>query len=148
MRKLVLRSEGSFHQLYQSWLTKYRNKKETISLIQIFFLLLGIFACFLVFLIYVNKASTQGYFLRDANSTLNHITEQYETIKPKIMNLEEQNMNISAREEYKNSLSSSIATTLSKNFYKDLAHKLENRNDYLRILSYLKNLFEIRKNIT
>jgi predicted PurR-regulated permease PerM len=101
MRKLVLRSEGSFHQLYQSWLTKYRNKKETISLIQIFFLLLGIFACFLVFLIYVNKASTQGYFLRDANSTLNHITEQYETIKPKIMNLEEQNMNkLNSSEKY------------------------------------------------
>ena len=101
MRKLVLRSEGSFHQLYQSWLTKYRNKKETISLIQIFFLLLGIFACFLVFLIYVNKASTQGYFLRDANSKLNHITEQYETIKPKIMNLEEQNMNkLNSSEKY------------------------------------------------
>ena len=51
---------------------------------------------------------------------------------------EEQNMNISAREEYKNSLSSSIATTLSKNFYKDLAHKLENRNDYL-----LKDVFSV-----
>ena len=51
---------------------------------------------------------------------------------------EAQNMNTSAKEEYKNSLSSSIATTLSKNFYKDLAHKLENRNDYL-----LKDVFSV-----
>ena len=48
------------------------------------------------------------------------------------------NMNTSAQDEYIKSLSNSIAATLSKQFYKDLAEKLENNDTYL-----LKDVFSV-----
>ena len=35
MKKLVLSSEWKFHKVYQSWLTKYRVKKEFVTLVEV-----------------------------------------------------------------------------------------------------------------
>ncbi|MBQ7075041.1 hypothetical protein IJM86_08650 [bacterium] len=91
MKKLVLRSEGTFHKVYQSRLTKYRNKRELISYFQIGILIIGIIICFFCFLIYVNKSSTEGRFLRSANNTLDEINFNYEIVKTKVLDLQKQN---------------------------------------------------------
>jgi hypothetical protein len=59
MKKLVISSEGGFHQVYQSWLSKYRVKQEFIAAVEIVLLLFAILFCLLMFLIFVNKSSTE-----------------------------------------------------------------------------------------
>jgi hypothetical protein len=91
MKKLVLHSEGGFHQVYQSRLTKYRIKKEFISFIEIALLLVAVGFCFLMFLIFVNRSSTQGYFLRQANNALTDTNFRYEIVKTDILDLQKLN---------------------------------------------------------
>ena len=91
MKRLVLGKEGTFHQMYESWLKKYRSKKEFVFFCQISLLLIGIF-CFTLFsLIYVNKSSTEGYFLRKANNNFDTIDFSYGIIKTKILELQKEN---------------------------------------------------------
>ena len=87
MKKLVLSSEWKFHQVYQSWLTKYRVKKEFVTLVEIWMLVLAVLFCALVFLIYINKSSTQWYFLRQARNTYNNTSFNHEIIKTDILDL-------------------------------------------------------------
>ena len=91
MKKLVLSSEWKFHQAYQSWLSKYRVKKEFVTLIEISMLLLTILFCLLIFLIYINKSSTQWYFLKQARNTYNNTIFDYEIIKTDILDLKKIN---------------------------------------------------------
>jgi hypothetical protein len=93
MKKLVLHSEGGFHQLYQSRLNKYRIKKEFISAIEILGILLLIGICLLMFLVFVNKSSTEGYFLRKAQNTLTNTEFKYEIVKTDILDLKKVNWN-------------------------------------------------------
>jgi hypothetical protein len=72
-------------------LTKYRIKKEFISLFEIILLALGIGFCLLMFLIFVNKSSTEGYFLRKANNVLSETNFKYEIIKTDILELQKAN---------------------------------------------------------
>ena len=87
IKKLVLSSEWKFHQQYQSWLNQYRVKKEFVTLMEIWMLSLAVFFCVLVFLIYINKSSTQGYFLKNAKSSYNNTAFKYEIIKTDILDL-------------------------------------------------------------
>jgi hypothetical protein len=91
MKKLVLHSEGGFHQVYQSRLTKYRIKKEFISAAEILLLGLAIGFCMLMFLIFVNKASTEGYFLKKANASLDDTNFKYNIVKTDILDLQKAN---------------------------------------------------------
>ena len=91
MKKLVLSSEWKFHQVYQSWLTKYRVKKEFVTLVEIWMLVLAALFCLLVFLIYINKSSTQWYFLRSARNIYNTTVFNYEIIKTDILDLKKVN---------------------------------------------------------
>lgn len=91
MKKLVLLSEGTFHQAYKSRLTKYRIKKEFVSLVEIVILIIAIAFCTLMFLIFVNKSSTEGYFLRRANNTLDNTNFKYEIVKTEILDLQKSN---------------------------------------------------------
>ena len=87
IKKLVLSSEWKFHQKYQSWLNKYRVKKEFVTLVEIWMLSLAVLFCILVFLIYINKSSTQWYFLRQARNTYNNTAFNHEIIKTDILDL-------------------------------------------------------------
>jgi hypothetical protein len=53
-------------------------------------LILGGF-CLLMFLIFVNKSSTEGYFLRQAQNTLTNTEFKYEIIKTNILDLKKLN---------------------------------------------------------
>lgn len=87
IKKLVLSGEWKFHKAYQSWLTKYRIRKEFVTLVEIWMLSLAVIFCALVFLIYINKSSTQGYFLRSARNTYNTTVFNHEIIKTDILDL-------------------------------------------------------------
>jgi len=91
MKKLVLFSEGEFHQAYQSRLTKYRIKQEFITVFEIACLTIVVTFCFIMFLIFVNKSSTQGYFLRQANTTLDNTNFTYNMVKTDILDLQKSN---------------------------------------------------------
>jgi hypothetical protein len=91
MKKLVLFREWKFHQVYQSWLNKYRVKKEFVTLVEILMFVFAILFCLLVFLIYINKSSTQWYFLRQARNTYNSTVFNHEIIKTDILDLKKIN---------------------------------------------------------
>ena len=91
IKKLVLSSEWKFHQQYQSWLNKYRVKREFVTLVEIWMLGFAVMFCLLVFLIYINKSSTQGYFLRQARNTYNNTVFNHEIIKTDILDLKKIN---------------------------------------------------------
>ena len=91
MKKLVLSSEWKFHKVYQSWLTKYRVKKEFVTLVEVCMLVFAVLFCGLVFLIYINKSSTQWYFLRQARTTYTNTTFNQDIIKTDILDLKKIN---------------------------------------------------------
>jgi len=91
MKKLLLTSEWKFHQQYQSWLNKYRVKKEFVTLIEIWMLVAACLFCTIAYLIFTNKSSTQGYFLRSARTDLNNTEFNYEIVKTEILDLDTQN---------------------------------------------------------
>jgi len=91
MKKLALSSEWKFHQVYKSRLNKYRVKKEFVTLVEIGMLLFAVLFCLLIFLIYINKSSTQWYFLRSARNTYNNTVFNHEIIKTEILDLKKIN---------------------------------------------------------
>ena len=91
IKKLVLSSEWKFHQQYQSWLNQYRQKKGFVTLVEIWMLAIAIVFCLLIFLIYINKSSTQWYFLRQARNTYNNTVFNHEIIKTDILDLKRNN---------------------------------------------------------
>lgn len=47
--------------------------------------------CTIMYLIFTNKSSTQGYFLRSARTDLNNTEFNYEIVKTEILDLDTQN---------------------------------------------------------
>ena len=91
IKKLVLSSEWKFHQKYQSWLNKYRVKKELVTLVEICMIWFAALFCLFIFLVYINKSSTQWYFLRQAKSNYSDTVFKYEIIKTDVLNLKKIN---------------------------------------------------------
>lgn len=91
MKKLVLSSEWKFHKVYQSRLNKYRVKKEFITLLEIWLISFAVLFCIFIFLIFINKSSTQWYFLRSARNTYNSTVFNYEIIKTDVLDLKRLN---------------------------------------------------------
>jgi len=110
MKKLVLSSEWKFHQVYQSWLNKYRVRKEFVTLVEIATLLIAILFCLLIFLIYINKSSTQWYFLRSARNTYNNTVFNHEIIKTDILDLKKINRDKLKENNSKTSLWTNVET--------------------------------------
>lgn len=110
MKKLVLSSEWKFHQVYQSWLNQYRVRKEFVTLVEIGMLLFAILFCILIFLIYINKSSTQWYFLRSARNTYNNTVFNHEIIKTDILDLKKLNRDRLKENNSKTSLWTNVET--------------------------------------
>ena len=110
IKKLVLFSEWKFHQQYQSWLNQYRVKREFVTLVEIWMLGLDVLFCILVFLIYINKSSTQGYFLRSARNTYNNTVFDHEIIKTDILDLKRVNRDKLKENKSKTSLWINVET--------------------------------------
>ena len=110
IKKLVLSSEWKFHQQYQSWLNKYRVKKEFVTLVEIWMLSLAVLFCLLVFLIYINKSSTQWWFLRDARNKHDNTSFNYDIVKTEILDLKTINWDKLKENNSKTSLWTNVET--------------------------------------
>lgn len=91
MKLLVLRSEWKFNKLYKSWLTIYRNHKDFVTMLEVFVLMLAILVCGVIYLLIINKSSTEWYFLKQANSSSSKVDFQYKIVKTDILDLKQSN---------------------------------------------------------
>ncbi len=81
----------SFHKSYQGWLISYRKKQDMRNFIKIWILFLGLAFFALIFLIFINLASTRGYFLRLSTSQLNTSQAKSDIIRLEIIQKNKEN---------------------------------------------------------
>ncbi|MFZ2151406.1 MAG: hypothetical protein WAZ12_01045 [Candidatus Absconditicoccaceae bacterium] len=91
MKLLAFTSKNAINQTYASLLNKYRTYQGIIDIIKIGGLALTLLFFMLIYLYFINKSSTQGYFLRQANNDLNTIKFKYEIVKTNVLNYKQQN---------------------------------------------------------
>ena len=70
---------------------RYRTYQWIVDIIKIGLAGLAFFSFILIYLYFVNKSSTQWYFLRQANNDLNTIKFKYEIVKTNVLNYKQQN---------------------------------------------------------
>ncbi|MCF7835092.1 hypothetical protein K9M48_03485 [Candidatus Gracilibacteria bacterium] len=86
MKLLAFTSKKAIHQGYSSLLNKYKTYQGVVDILKIGGLAIAVFSFTLIYLYFVNKSSTQGYFLRQANNDLNTIKFRYEIVKTTVLN--------------------------------------------------------------
>lgn len=91
MKLLAFTSKNAINQTYASLLNKYRTYQWIIDIIKIGWLALTLLSFMLIYLYFINKSSTQWYFLRQANNDLNTIKFKYEIVKTNVLNYKQQN---------------------------------------------------------
>lgn len=91
MNKLVFISKNAIDSTYASLLTKYRTYKGIMDIVKIWLMMILILFFMFIYLYFVNKSSTQWYFLRLENNNLYAIKFQYEIVKTHILNEKQQN---------------------------------------------------------
>lgn len=91
MKVLAFSSKKAIQQWYTSLLTKYKTYQWIVDILKIWLLSLAIFSFTLIYLYFVNKSSTQWYFLRQANNDLNTIKFRYEIVKTSVLNHKQSN---------------------------------------------------------
>lgn len=91
MKLLAFTSKNAINQTYASLLNKYRTYQWIIDIIKIGGLALTLLFFMLIYLYFINKSSTQWYFLRQANNDLNTIKFKYEIVKTNVLNYKQQN---------------------------------------------------------
>lgn len=91
MKLLAFTSKNAINQTYASLLNKYRTYQWIIDIIKIGWLALILLFFMLIYLYFINKSSTQWYFLRQANNDLNTIKFKYEIVKTNVLNYKQQN---------------------------------------------------------
>lgn len=91
MRTFAFIPKKSLTNVYGSFLRQYRKYDGIMEMIKIgtlaFFLVLFVFS----YLIFINKASTRGYFLRKENQKLSTISFQFEILKTRMLDYKQQN---------------------------------------------------------
>jgi hypothetical protein len=91
MKLLAFTSKNAINQTYASLLNKYKAYQWIIDIIKIGWLALTLLFFMLIYLYFINKSSTQWYFLRQANNDLNTIKFKYEIVKTNVLNYKQQN---------------------------------------------------------
>lgn len=91
LQTFVHNTVKSFHKSYQGWLVSYRKKQDLWDLIKIVALLFGVFFFIIIFLIYINLASTGGYFLRRSTNQLDTSQAKADIIKLEVIKKNKQN---------------------------------------------------------
>jgi len=91
MKILAFTSKNAINQTYVSLLNKYRTYQWIIDIIKIGWLAIAFFSFILIYLYFVNKSSTQWYFLRQANNDLSSIKFKYEIVKTNVLNYRQEN---------------------------------------------------------
>ena len=91
MKTLAFTSKNSIGQTYSSLLNKYKTYQWVVDIIKITLLSLSVIFFVVVYLYFVNKSSTQWYFLRQATNDLNAIKFQHEIVKTKVLTHKQRN---------------------------------------------------------
>lgn len=89
IKKFAYQSFNNFHKSYKSWLTKYRERKELWDFIKIGLLFFAACTFWLLFLYYINLASTEWYFMKLANYELNSSKEKSDIVKLEVIRKKE-----------------------------------------------------------
>jgi hypothetical protein len=85
MQKFAFISTNSIKQCYSFVLNKQRTHKYFMDVIKIGVLASWILMSGFFYLRYISLASTEGYFLRQANNELNSISFKYEIVKTELL---------------------------------------------------------------
>lgn len=91
MKQFAFVQKTSLHNLYGSFLHRYRKYDAVMSMVKVIALFVFFFVCVFSYLIFINKSSTRGYFLRQENQKLNTISFQFEIVKTKMIDYKQQN---------------------------------------------------------
>jgi hypothetical protein len=85
MEQFAFISTNSIQQCYKFLLNKQRTHKYFLDVVKISWLLVFLLLCWFFYLRFVSLASTEWYFLRQANNELISINFQYEIVKTELL---------------------------------------------------------------
>jgi len=91
IKTFAYQSFNNFHKSYKSWLTKYRERRDLRDMIKIGSLFISASTFWLLFLYYINLASTEGYFMKLANYELNSSKEKSDIVKLEVIRKKKNN---------------------------------------------------------
>ena len=91
MKQFAFIQKKSLTNLYGSFLHKYRKYDNFMAMAKFFCLAGFLCICGLVYLYFVNMASTRGYFLRQEDQKLSAISFQFEILETKMLGYTQQN---------------------------------------------------------
>ena len=91
MKQFAFISTNSIQQCYKFLLNKQRTHKYFLDLVKISWLLMFLVLCWFIYLRFVSLASTEGYFLRQANNDLLAIHFKYEIVKTELLDKTQNN---------------------------------------------------------
>jgi hypothetical protein len=91
MKQFAFVQKKSLTNLYGSFLHKYRKYDDIMSVVKVVSLSAFLFICAISYLVFINRASTRGYFLRQENQKLSAISFQFEILKTKMLDYKQQN---------------------------------------------------------
>jgi hypothetical protein len=86
MKQFAFISTNSIQQCYKFLLNKQRTHKYFLDVLKISWLLSFLLLCWFFYLRFVSLASTEWYFLRQANNELTSVHFQYEIVKTELLN--------------------------------------------------------------
>ncbi|MDO4713819.1 MAG: hypothetical protein Q4B28_04140 [bacterium] len=93
LKTFAYQSIKSFHKSYKGWLTTYRNKQSLRDAIKIGILSSSALIFLLIYLYFINLASTKGYFMKVAQEELNASNAQSDIVKLEIVKEKRKNWN-------------------------------------------------------
>ncbi|MCX6822656.1 MAG: hypothetical protein NTX91_01480 [candidate division SR1 bacterium] len=102
MKQFAFVQKKSLTNLYGSFLHKYRKYDDVMGMIKVIALASFLVICGFSYLIFINKASTRGYFLRQENQKLSAISFQFEILKTKMLDYKQQNRDTIHGSTFKN----------------------------------------------
>jgi len=82
---------SSIKKAYSGLILKYRRYDSTIEFLKVGSLLAVLVFASLTYLLYVNRSSTRGYFLRQENQKLSTISFNFEILKTKLLDYKQIN---------------------------------------------------------
>ncbi len=91
MKKFAFISTNWLQQCYKFVLNKQRAHKHFMDIVKIWWLFLFIIMSWVFYLRFVSLASTEWYFLRQANNDLNETSFSYEIVKTEILDQTQKN---------------------------------------------------------
>jgi hypothetical protein len=91
MKQFAFISTNSIQQCYKFLLNKQRTHKYFLDVVKIWWLFVFVLLCWFFYLRFVSLASTEWYFLRQANNELISIHFQYEIVKTELLDKTQNN---------------------------------------------------------